>query len=202
MDVLFFPTPAALSVWLAEEHERVEEQWIGFYKKHSGKPSITWPEAVDAALCFGWIDGIRKSIDEVSYKIRFTPRRPRSTWSEVNIKRVQELTRLGLMQPPGLKAFQSRTKQKSQIYSYEQRHEVKLDTAFEKKLRGSRKAWKFFTYQPPWYQRTVIYWIMAAKKEETQLRRLATLIEYSEKRRSIPPLTPAGNKGKLRTKFI
>jgi len=188
-DVLFFATPAELRTWLAKNHDRVQEQWIGFYKRSSGKPSITWPAAVDAALRFGWIDGLRKSIDKASYKIRLTPRRPRSTWSTVNVKRIEELTRLGLMQPPGLKAFQSRAEQRSGIYSYEQRHKVKLDPAFEDKLRANRKAWEFFNSQAPWYQRTITYWIMTAKKEETRLRRLTTLGKYSAKRRPIHPLT-------------
>jgi len=194
-EVIFFATAAKLWAWLAKNHDQVQEQWIGFYKRASRKPSVTWPEAVNAALCFGWIDGVRKSIGKASYKIRFTPRRPRSTWSAVNVKRVEELTRLGLMQPPGFKAFQSRPEQKSGIYSYEQRHKIKLDPAFENKLRANCTAWEFFSSQAPWYQRTAVYWIMNAKQEQTRLRRLATLIDHSAKGKSIPPLTRAPGKG-------
>ena len=125
---------------------------MGFYKKDSGKPSITWPESVDEALCFGWIDGIRKSVDETSYTIRFTPRKPRSIWSAVNIKRAQELIELGRMQPAGLAAFQTRTEDRSRRYSYEQQGS-KLVGEYEQKLKANRKAWKFWSAQPPGYQR-------------------------------------------------
>jgi uncharacterized protein YdeI (YjbR/CyaY-like superfamily) len=189
MDTLFFSTAADLRAWFTKHHDRVQEQWIGFYKRNSRKPSITWPEAVDAALCFGWIDGVRKSINDASYKIRFTPRRSRSTWSAMNLNRVEELTRLGLMAPAGCEAFQARREQRSGIYSYEQRQAVKLEPAFENLLRVKRKAWEFFTSQPPWYQRTATYWTMSAKKQETRLKRLFTLIEYSAKGRPVPPLT-------------
>src|SRR5277367_3866346 len=138
----FFATPSELRAWLTRHHDKTKELWVGFYKRNSGKPSITWPEAVDAALCFGWIDGVRKSIDEFSYTIRLTPRKPRSTWSTINIKKVQELTKLGLMHPKGLEAFRGRTKEKSGIYSYEQRHTVEFDPLYEKKLRASKKAYK------------------------------------------------------------
>jgi uncharacterized protein YdeI (YjbR/CyaY-like superfamily) len=185
----FFATPSELRAWLARHHDKTSELWVGFYKRNSGKPSITWPEAVDAALCFGWIDGVRKSIDEVSYTIRLTPRKPRSTWSTINIEKVQELTKLGLMHRKGFEAFQGRTKEKSGIYSYEQRRNVELEPVYEKKLRASKKAYKFFRAQAPWYQRTCIFWVMSAKKEETRLKRLATLIECSREGRSIKPLT-------------
>ena len=148
----FFATPSELRAWLARHHDKSKELWVGFYKKNSGKPSVTWPEAVDAALCFGWIDGVRKSIDEVSYAIRFTPRKPRSTWSAINIKKVRELTKRGLMHATGLEAFQARVKEKSGIYSYEQRRNLKLDPSYEKKLRANKKAFEFFQAQPPWYQ--------------------------------------------------
>jgi uncharacterized protein YdeI (YjbR/CyaY-like superfamily) len=185
----FFATPSELRGWLSQHHDKVNELCVGFYKKSSGKQSITWPEAVDAALCFGWIDGVRKSVDEISYTIRLTPRKPRSTWSAINIKKVQELTKQGLMHPKGLKAFQARTKERSRIYSYEQRNIVKLDPFYEKKLRTIKKAHEFFQNQAPWYQKTCIFWVMSAKKEETRLKRLATLIECSQDGRSIKPLT-------------
>jgi uncharacterized protein YdeI (YjbR/CyaY-like superfamily) len=137
--------------WLEQHHQSHEELWVGFHKKESGKPSITWPEAVDGALCFGWIDGVRKSLDEISYVIRFTPRRPRSAWSAINIKRVAELTRLELMHPAGLQAFERRTGDRSEIYAYEQRKGAKLSGAYEKQFCAHKKAWKFFQAQPPWF---------------------------------------------------
>jgi uncharacterized protein YdeI (YjbR/CyaY-like superfamily) len=194
----FFATPSKLRTWLARHHNKTRELWVGFYKKDSGKASITWPQAVDAALCFGWIDGVRKSIDEISYTIRLTPRKPRTIWSAVNIKKAQELTKLGLMHPAGLEAFQARTKERSGIYSYEQRRNAKLDPQYEKKLRANRKAYEFFQSQAPWYQRTSIFWVMSAKKEETRLKRLATLIACSRDGRSIKPLTRPARSGALR----
>jgi|SRR5579872_4716954 uncharacterized protein YdeI (YjbR/CyaY-like superfamily) len=193
----FFASPSELRAWLAQNHEKTAEVWVGFYKKTAGKPSVTWPEAVDAALCFGWIDGVRKSIDEISYAIRLTPRKPHSTWSAINIKKVQILTKRGLMHAAGLEAFQARIKAKSGIYSYEQRRTLKLDPLYEKKLRASKKAYEFFGKQPPWYQRTSVFWVMSAKKEETRLKRLETLIACSKDGRSIKPLTrPVAKRGR------
>jgi uncharacterized protein YdeI (YjbR/CyaY-like superfamily) len=200
----FFATPSELRAWLARHHDKRKELWVGFYKKNSKKPSITWPEAVDAALCFGWIDGVRKSIDEISYEIRLTPRNPRSTWSAINIKKVEKLTKLGLIHAAGLEAFQARAKEKSGIYSYEQRRNIQLDPAYEKKLRTSKKAYEFFRVQPPWYQRTSAFWVMSAKKEETRQRRLATLIACSRDGKPIKPLTRpdrGGNKSP-RDRFV
>src|SRR5579859_2732029 len=178
----FFATPSEWRKWLDEKHDKFQELWVGFYKKGSGKPSITWPEAVDEALCFGWIDGVRKSIDDVSYKIRFTSRKPSSIWSNVNINRVTELSKLGLMQPAGLKAFGERKQGKSGIYAYEQRNEAALDEDSEKQFRANRAAWDFFQAQAPSYQKTVIWRIVSAKKDETKQKRLATLIEASANR--------------------
>src|SRR5438270_3852964 len=141
MEVTFFESPSAFRAWLEEHHDTTQELWVGFYKKSSGKPSITWPEAVDEALCFGWIDGLRKGIDDVSYMIRFTPRKPSSNWSTVNVKRVAELSRLGLMRPAGLKAFEARAQEKSGIYAYEQRNNAKLDEAYEQQFRANKQAW-------------------------------------------------------------
>ena len=183
----FFATPSEFRSWFDKHHDKTRELWVGFYKKSSGRPSITWPESVDAALCLGWIDGIRKSIDGTSYAIRFTPRKPDSTWSTVNVKRVRELTRLGLMRPADLKAFELR--KKSGTYSYEQRNAAKLDDSFKRKFRANEKAWDFFQAQPPWYRRTAIWWIISAKKEETRRKRLATLIDDSARGRTIRPLT-------------
>lgn len=188
MDVTFFESPSAYRAWFEENHAHAKELWVGFYKKSTGKPSITWPEAVDQALCFGWIDGVRKSIDENSYKIRFTPRKPRSIWSSVNIKRVGELLELGLMQPAGLKVFEERDQKKSELYSYE-RQKALLDTEFEQKFRANTKAWEFFQSQAPSYQKTATWWVMSAKKEETRLKRLMTLIEDSENGRRLANMT-------------
>jgi len=185
---VFFPFPEAFRAWLQRHHAREKELWVGFHKKGSGKPSITWPEAVDAALCFGWIDGVRQSLGSDSYVIRFTPRKPRSTWSAVNIKRVAELTKLGLMQPAGVKAFEKRSDDKSAIYSYEQRKTAKLSGAYGKQFRASKKAWDFFQAQPPWYRRVASYWVISAKREETRSKRLAALIEDSEHGQRVGPL--------------
>ncbi len=185
----FFATPAEFRAWLEAHHATSQELWVGFYKKSSGRPSITWPEAVDEALCFGWIDGIRKSIDETSYTNRFTPRRSRSTWSAVNISRVEELTRLGRMRPAGLRAFAARAQDRSGVYTYEQKDAVALDAADEQQFRANTNAWDFFQAQPAWYRRAAIRWVMSAKKAETRRKRLATLIEDAAQGRTIPPLT-------------
>jgi len=184
----FFPSPAEWRAWLEKHHADHEELWVGFYRRGSGRPSITWPESVDGALCFGWIDGVRKSIDANSYMIRFTPRKPRSTWSAVNIKRVGELKKLGLVHGSGLAAFERRDDDRSAIYSYEQRKSAKLPPEFEKQFRNRADGWKFFQSQPPWYQRTSTHWVINAKKEETRVRRLETLIDCSARRRPIPAL--------------
>ena len=191
----FFSSPTEWRAWLEKHHAQRQQLWVGFYKRDSGRPSITWPEGVDGALCFGWIDGVRKSIDEVSYKIRFTPRKPRSTWSANNINRVAELSKLGLMHSAGLAAFEKRDGDRSPIYAYEQRKTAKLPAPFENRFRGSAEAWKFFQSQPPWYRRTSTYWVISAKREETRLKRLAVLIECSAHKRNIPSLTrPSGSK--------
>ena len=189
MEVTFFDSPAAFRAWLEQHHETATELWVGFYKKSSSRPSITWPQSVDEALCFGWIDGIRKSVDDISYTIRFTPRKPRSNWSAVNIARVAELTRLGRMRPAGRKAFEQRVEEKSGVYSYEQRHTAQLDEASEQQFRANQAAWVFFEAQPAGYRRLAIWWVVSAKKEATRLKRLATLIEDSAQRRTIAQLT-------------
>ncbi len=178
MSPTFFETPAAFRQWLEKHHERAIELLVGLYKKGSGRPSITWPESVDQALCFGWIDGVRRRIDDVSYSIRFTPRKPASTWSAINISRVAELTKLDLMRPAGLQAFARRSEEKSRIYAYENPVRT-LDPAGEKMFRASKKAWLYFNEQAPSYRRVALSWVTSAKKEETKARRLATLIEDS-----------------------
>ncbi len=179
MKVTFFKSASDFGKWLAAHHATAQELWVGYYKKNSGKSSLTWPESVDQALCFGWIDGIRKSLDEISYTNRFTPRRPRSNWSAVNIKRVKELTDQGLMQPAGLKAFQTREESRSGIYTYEQERSENLPEPYAQKLKHNKTAWAFFQAQAAWYRKKVIWWVISAKKEETRLRRLDKLIEES-----------------------
>jgi uncharacterized protein YdeI (YjbR/CyaY-like superfamily) len=181
----FFARPAQFRAWLSKHHANAPELLVGFYKRDSGKPSLTWPESVDQALCFGWIDGVRRRLDEVSYTIRFTPRRAGSIWSSINIRRVTALQADGLMHPAGLAAFAKRSEEKSRIYSYEQRVRSKLEPAHEKKLRANKKAWTFFQAQAPWYQRTVTYRIVSAAKEETRAKRLQQLIDESAKGRRI-----------------
>jgi uncharacterized protein YdeI (YjbR/CyaY-like superfamily) len=178
MTPTFFETPAAFRQWLEKNHDKASELPFGFYKKDCGRPSITWPESVDQALCFGWIDGVRRRIDEESYSIRFTPRKRRSIWSAINIGRATELTKLGLMRPAGAKAFELRRDDKSRIYAYENAPRT-LPPAEEKRFRSNKKAWKYFNDQPPSYRRVAIYWVLSAKKEETRERRLATLIDDS-----------------------
>ena len=189
MDPVFFATPADFRAWLAENHEREAELWVGFYKVGSGKRSITWPEAVDQALCFGWIDGVRHGIDAESYTNRFTPRRRGSNWSAVNIHRAHELIEQGLMQPAGLRAFEARTDDRSATYSYEQRHAAVLDAESEARLRANEAAWRFFQAQAPSYRKAATYWIVSAKRQETRDRRLHTLVEDSAAGRTVPPLT-------------
>ncbi len=194
MNITFFTEASGFRRWLARNHAQADEHWVGFYKRSSKRASFPWPEAVDEALCFGWIDGIRKNVDELSYTIRFTPRRPNGIWSNRNIRRVRELTKRGLVQPSGLKVFEARNQKRSGVYSFEQKSH-KLDPTYEHRLKANRKAWAFFQARPPWYRRTASYWVMSAKKEETRLRRLVTLIEDSAKGRTIAPLTrPTGSR--------
>ncbi len=195
MKPTFFRTAADFRAWLEENHANEDELLVGFRKRGTGKPSITWPESVDQALCFGWIDGVRRSIDAGGYSIRFTPRRPRSIWSAVNVKRFGELSKAGLVHPAGREAFAARSDAKTGIYSYEQRHEAKLSPEQDEALRANAKAWAFFQAQPPWYRQSAIYWVVTAKKEETRARRLAALIDDSAHGRTVAPLTrPTGKK--------
>jgi uncharacterized protein YdeI (YjbR/CyaY-like superfamily) len=188
LTIRFFKSPSDFRKWFEANHARATELWVGFYKKDSGKPSISWPQSVDEALCFGWIDGIRKSIDDVSYKIRFTPRKPRSIWSAVNIKRVQELIKQGLMRPAGLKGFQAREENRSGIYSYEQRL-PELPDPYGRQLKKNGAAWKFFQAQTPSYRKAASWWVVSAKKEETRLKRLNKLMDDSAKGRTISQFT-------------
>ena len=181
----FFKTPEEFRGWLSKNHDRKSELIVGFYKKGSGKQSITWPESVDQALCFGWIDGIRRRIDDSSYCIRFTPRKKRSTWSVVNIKRVPELKEQGLMHPAGLKAFDARLELRSGIYAYEQRR-PELPPEYQKLLNRNKAAQRFFESQPPSYRKSVHWYVVGAKREETRLKRLNELIKYSAAGERLP----------------
>ena len=191
MSPIFFAKQSDLRKWFEKNHEKQKELLVGFYKKDSGKASITWPQSVDEALCFGWIDGIRKSIDEVSYSIRFTPRNTKSIWSAINIKKVENLTKLGLMKPEGITAFKKLDQSKSIIYSFEQRV-VKFDKNYETIFKNNKKAWKYFTNQIPSYKKPAIHWVMSAKQEETRLRRLKFLISDSAQEQKVALLR--GNK--------
>jgi uncharacterized protein YdeI (YjbR/CyaY-like superfamily) len=170
--------------WLDKNHATALRLWVGFYRKDSGKPSITWPESVDEALCFGWIDGIRKRVDAISYQIRFTPRRRGSIWSAINIKRARELTKEKRMRPAGAKAFKARIENKSGIYSYEQRS-AELPEPYSGKLKKNKAAWDFFQAQPPSYRKLMSWWIVSAKKEETRSQRLEKLMTASVKRKRL-----------------
>jgi uncharacterized protein YdeI (YjbR/CyaY-like superfamily) len=191
---MFFATPATFRAWLRKNHKTADELVVGFYKRGSGIPSISWPEAVDEALCFGWIDGIRRSIDEKSYSIRFTPRRKGSNWSAINVKRVEQLIELERMTPAGLKAFEARRDDRTAIYSYEQRKEAAFDAGQVRAFRRNAKAWAFFRKQAPWYQRTATHWVISAKREDTRERRLSMLIEDSAAGNLVAPLRPREGK--------
>ena len=184
MPPTFFKSPSAFRAWLAKHHAKERELLVGFHKKDSGKPSMTWPESVDEALCFGWIDGVRKRIDDESYSIRFTPRKTVSTWSAVNIKRATELSGLGRMMPAGLSAFAARRENRSGIYAYEQRSES-LPEPFAAIMKKNKAAWAFFSVQPPSYRKTLCWWVVSAKKEETRVMRLDKLIEASANKRRL-----------------
>jgi uncharacterized protein YdeI (YjbR/CyaY-like superfamily) len=192
MEPTFFATPAQFRAWLEEHHDSASELLVGFYKKGSGRPSITWPESVDQALCFGWIDGVRRSLGDEAYTIRFTPRRSRSIWSAVNVARMQELTADGLVHPAGTAAFERRSDDRTAIYSYEQRKRARLPDDYEERLRANAAAAAFFDSRPPSYRRAATHWVISAKREATRERRLAQLIEDSAAGRTVGPLTPPG----------
>lgn len=182
---LFFATAADFRGWLAKNHDRATELWVAYYRKGSGRPSMTWPESVDEALCFGWIDGIRKKIDEASYKIRFTPRRAKSSWSRVNIERVTALRAAGRMRDAGLAAFARREEANSGRYSFENRQSATLSPADEREFQRDRAGWSFFQAQPPGYRRIVAWWVISAKRPETRRKRLQRLIDESRAQRRL-----------------
>ena len=185
METRFFETPAEFRAWLAENHGTATEIGVVFHSKASGRPSMTWSDAVDQALCFGWIDSIARKMDETSRVQRFTPRKPKSNWSAVNIRKVAELTARGLMTPAGLAAFGRREEARSGVYSYENRHLAALDPERDAIFRAQAAAWNFFGKQPPSYRQTAIYWVMNAKREETRSKRLAQLVDVSARGRRL-----------------
>ncbi|MEO5676328.1 MAG: YdeI/OmpD-associated family protein [Usitatibacter sp.] len=174
----FFSSRARFRAWLAANHARKPELWVGFWKAHTGKKSLTYDEAVDESLCFGWIDGLAKGVDGAAYMQRFTPRRPRSVWSAINVRKVEKLKEAGLMAPAGLAAFEGRDPKRAGLYSYENR-QVQLAPEFVKRFRAAKAAWKFFEVQPPGYRRLAAFWVMSAKRKETRERRFAQLVAES-----------------------
>jgi uncharacterized protein YdeI (YjbR/CyaY-like superfamily) len=187
VEVHFFETPEAWRAWLEEHHGTETEVEVGYRRRGSGMPSVTWSETVEEALCFGWIDGVRRGIDDTSYRIRFTPRKRRSTWSKVNIEKVAALTAAGRMRPAGLKAFEARTEDNSAIYSHERPQA--LSPEYEARLRADAAAWEWFAARSPSYRRRAAHWVASAKREATRERRLAQLIECSAAGRPVPPLS-------------
>lgn len=176
----FFSEPAQFRQWLEQNHDRATELMVGFHKKSSGKKSITYAEALDEALCYGWIDGVRRNLNETSYEQRFSPRKPKSIWSLINVRHVERLMKEGRMRPPGLEAFARRDPKRTGIYSFENAPK-QLSAAYEKRFRQNKAAWQFFEKLPAFLKRTIIHWVMSAKKEETHIRRLEQLIESSAK---------------------
>lgn len=185
----FFKTSAAFGAWLAKHHAEKDELWVGLYKKHAAHRGMTYPEAVDEALCWGWIDGVMHRVDDDRVAQRFTPRKSRSTWSLVNLGKVQVLLAAGRMRAPGLAAFEAREAARTGIYSFEQKV-VKLGTAFERRFRAAKKAWKWFQAQGGSYRRAATHWVVSAKQETTRTRRLAALIEHSAEGRVVPRFVP------------
>jgi uncharacterized protein YdeI (YjbR/CyaY-like superfamily) len=188
VDPIFFEAPADFRAWLAENHATADHLLVGFHKKGSGRRSITWPEAVDEALCYGWIDGVRKGIDAGSYMIRFTPRKKGSVWSTVNVNRVRALAELGLMQPTGLAAFEARKEDRSGIYSHEQ-GDVEMPEPYLGLLREDAAAWEFYEKQPASYRKAVNWWVVSARKDETRRRRLDSLVACSARAERVPQFT-------------
>lgn len=184
---VFFETTAAFDAWLEQHGQETTELFVGYYKVGSGRPSITWSESVDVALCFGWIDGVRRRIDDVSYQIRFTPRRPGSIWSAINIAKVKALSAAGRMRPAGLEAFARRTARKSTVYSYEREGQLALNREEEAVFRSNAAAWRYFQQAPPSYRRSLLHWIASARQATTRSRRLGRVIEACSAHRRLLP---------------
>lgn len=191
-DVTHFESATAFRAWLEAHHDRRDELWVGYWKKATGRPSITWEESVDVALCFGWIDGIRKRVDDEAYTIRFTPRRARSIWSGRNVERYRAMEAEDLVEPAGRAAFEARREDRTAIYSFEQDDPHTLDEDFLRRLRADDDAWADWEARPPGYRRTAVHWIMSAKREETRERRFRALLEESAAGRKVKPLRRSG----------
>ena len=192
MNPIYFESPAAWRAWLEEHHESETEVWIGYFKKATGRQGMNWSQAVDEALCFGWIDGVMRRVDDERHIQRFTPRKPTSNWSAVNIAKVAALRAAGKMRPAGEAAFARRRDDRSGIYAFEQREDPQLEPEQQAQLEADAAAWEFFSGKAPSYRRTAIWWVITAKRPETRARRLATLIEDSAAGRTIKSLTPPG----------
>ena len=188
MDAVFFATPGEFRAWLVANHETAGELLVGYYKTGTGRPSITWPQSVDQALCVGWIDGTRRRIDDERYSVRFTPRRSRSIWSAVNIRRFGELADAGVVLPAGHAAFAARSEERSAVYSHETTTEPELSPEFAARLQADAAAWAYFCARSASYRRAAIHWVMGAKRPETRERRLVQLIADSAAERFVPPL--------------
>ena len=188
MKIVFFKAPAEFRAWLRRHHAEQRILHVGFHKRHTGTPSLTWPQAVEEALCYGWIDGVRHRIDNERYTIRFTPRRLGSTWSAVNLRTVRALIRGKRMSPHGLRVYEGRDRKKAGLYSFEQRRTIRLAPRHARVFRENRSAWSWYRAQAPWYQRTAAFYVESARQEETRLRRLANLIESSAAGRMIGQL--------------
>jgi uncharacterized protein YdeI (YjbR/CyaY-like superfamily) len=194
-DAIYFTSPEELRDWFDANHETATELWLGSYKKATGKPTVTWSEAVDEALCVGWIDSVRYSLDPEKSAQRFTPRRKGSNWSAVNIAKVGQLIEAGRMKPAGLAAFEARSDERSAIYSYERRKEAVFEPDHEARFRANEAAWAWFEARPPSYRTAAVHWVVSAKRPETREKRLATLIEDSAAGRTVKPLTPPAKRG-------
>jgi uncharacterized protein YdeI (YjbR/CyaY-like superfamily) len=191
MDPVFFSSPEDLRAWFERHHDSADELWVGLWRAASGQAGISWSQAVDEALCFGWIDGVRRRVDDQRYTNRFTPRRARSNWSAVNVARVAELSAQGRMRPAGHATFERRAPEREGVYSYEKRP-ADLDGAYAEEFRSHEGAWRFYQSQPPSYRRSATWWVVSAKKEDTRARRLAQLIEDSTHGRRLAMLRRPG----------
>jgi uncharacterized protein YdeI (YjbR/CyaY-like superfamily) len=186
--ITHFDCPDSFRAWLKRHHAKRDELWVGFWKKSTGRPSITWPESVDEALCFGWIDGLRKRVDDEAYTIRFTPRRSGSTWSLRNIERYEALAADGRIEPAGVDAYRRRTDGNTGRYSFEQETPATLPDDYLARLRADAAAWADWQSRPPGYRKQVSHWVMSAKRESTRARRLEVLIKDSARGRKVKPL--------------
>jgi len=189
-DAIFFDGPGPFREWLEANHASATEVFVGYFKKSTGKQTMSWSQAVDQALCFGWIDGVLRRIDDERHMQRFTPRRPGSNWSNVNIAKVAKLKEAGLMRPAGIAAFEARSEKRSGVYSFEQQQSAELPAEYERRLRADAAAWEYWQASAPSYRRTATHWVMSAKRRETRERRLAQLVESSAAGRNAPPFIP------------